>query len=215
MKIISLFNWLNLTDILLWNFFDNSKLKRINWWIFAWMLVVCTSSYEINGISNLWFTIAILFIHRHIYRLMYGRDENMVREKFPIQFSPYLNQTSKAIGVVFQVKTTTTVWTYIYELISFGNVVVVCWLLLVIAVAIGCCYSFYMFFMIYFFFSHWNTYLDSADGLQPGAFFHNLNNMPTYSNEIRNSGITYDDKKNETCWTRERVKKKKRKERGC
>lgn len=42
-------------------------------------------------------------------------------------------------------------------------------------------------------------YLDSADGLQPGAFFHSLANMPIYSNDIRNNGITYDDRKNETC----------------
>lgn len=48
-------------------------------------------------------------------------------------------------------------------------------------------------------FSHEITYLASADGLQPGAFFHSLNSIPTYSNEIRNSGTTYDDKKNETC----------------
>lgn len=50
--------------------------------------------------------------------------------------------------------------------------------------------------------SHEITYLASADGLQPGAFFHSLSSMPTYSNEIRKSGITYDDKKNETCWMR-------------
>lgn len=64
-------------------------------------------------------------------------------------------------------------------------------------------YDLVLFCFVPFGFTFTFTYLDSADGLQPGAFLHSLANIPTYSNEIRNSGITYEDKKNETCWTNE------------
>lgn len=43
------------------------------------------------------------------------------------------------------------------------------------------------------------TYLDSADGLQPGAPFQSLANIPMYSKHINVSGTTYEDKKNDTC----------------
>lgn len=44
------------------------------------------------------------------------------------------------------------------------------------------------------------SYLDSADGLHPGALFHNRSSIPTYSSDIRNSGMMYDERKKETCW---------------
>lgn len=43
------------------------------------------------------------------------------------------------------------------------------------------------------------SYLDSADGLHPGALFHNRNSIPTYNSDIRNSGMIYDERKKETC----------------
>lgn len=46
----------------------------------------------------------------------------------------------------------------------------------------------------------WEKYLDSAEGLQPGAPFQSLANIPMYSKHINVSGTTYDDKKNDTCW---------------
>lgn len=52
-------------------------------------------------------------------------------------------------------------------------------------------------FNIFFFFFFWSLlfillshYLDSAEGLQPGAPFHSRANIPMYSNDIRKSGTT-------------------------
>lgn len=43
------------------------------------------------------------------------------------------------------------------------------------------------------------TYLDSADGLQPGALFHRRANMHIYKKKISVSGVTYDEAAKETC----------------
>lgn len=125
----------------------------------------------------------------------------MVEKYFPFQFQfrTDLHQTFMVLKLLVHhllLSVLSISRASVYGFILFDVVVVV---VLILVLVVDIHFICLLWFNV-FFFSHWITYLDWALFEQPGAFFHSLSNMPTYSNDIRNSGITYDDKKNETCW---------------
>lgn len=130
----------------------------------------------------------------HGTKLLPSNDKTNMNEKSPFEFIPTLNTRASNI------------YANIFRLLRIRLHHSYCCTVKCHSVVFVVVVHFNILLWLNVFTFTWYTYLDSADGLQPGAFLHNRNNIPTYSNEIRNSGKTYDDKKNETCWMWEEKK---------